>query len=321
MSDELIAAGIDLGGTKIHSVIAAQDGRVLGEDRRLTEAREGVDAVIGRMAASVRQALAQAGLGVERLAGVGISSPGPVDTERGVVTDAPNLLGWHEVPVVRLVSEALGVPALLENDAAAAAYGECRFGAGRGRKHVLYVTVSTGIGGGVIVDGRLYRGASGAAGEVGHLVLDDEGPACNCGSRGCLEAIASGTAIARDAAEAIAAGRSSLMAGLAKSSPLDAELVGEAAERGDEAAQAIIDRAGYYLGLGLTGLLNCFNPEVLIIGGGLTGLGDRYLGRAIRTARERAFPQMVADVTIATAELGERSGALGVAALVLEQGR
>jgi glucokinase len=312
---------VDLGGTKIHSLLTTAEGRVLGEDRCLTQASEGPDAVIGRLISCLRRALDQAGLTADEIVGVGISSPGPCDPARGVVTNAPNLPGWHEISLARIVGEALGVPALLENDAAAACYGEYRFGAGQGFQHIIYVTLSTGIGGGIIIDGKLYGGASGAAGEVGHLILDEEGPLCNCGSRGCLEAFASGLAIARDAAAALEAGRGPLLAELAGAESPTAELVHQAALRGDAVSREIIERAGRHLGLGLAGLLNCFNPQALILGGGLLGLGDLYLGPALRMAREGAFAQIVADVTITIARLGERAGALGAAALIIERER
>jgi len=312
------AVGIDLGGTKIHTVVATPDGEVLGEDRRPTLASEGPDAVLGRLIASIRRSLASAGPPSGEIAGVGISSPGPCDPRRGVVTNAPNLPGWHEIPIVRIVSEQLGVPALLENDANAACYGEFRFGAGRGHQHIIYVTLGTGIGGGIIIDGKIYEGASGAAGEVGHIIIDQDGPPCNCGGRGCLEALASGPAIARAAEAAIAAGRSTALTQIAAGTSLTPELVLEAAEGGDAVAREVIEGAGYQLGLGLVSLLNCFDPQALILGGGLLGLGDLYLGPAVRLARERAFAQIVADVTITTATLGERAGALGAAALVMD---
>ena len=315
---ERLAAGVDLGGTKIHTVVAAAGGRVLGEDRRPTEAAEGPDAVVVRIAASVRAAAAEAGVNIEALLGVGLSSPGPCDPKRGVVTDAPNLPGFHHFPITRLVGEALGLPVLLENDANAACYGEYRFGAGRGLRHIVYVTLGTGIGGGIIIDGRIYEGASGAAGEVGHIVVDHDGPPCNCGGRGCVEALASGPAIARAAAEAVAEGRSAALAELAGGGALTAELVHEAALKGDETSREIISRAGYFLGLGLIGVLNTLNPEALILGGGLLGLGDLYLGPAINTAKTDSFEQIMADVTITTAMLGARAGALGAAALVMD---
>ena len=318
MSDQRPALGVDLGGTKIHSLVTTPDGQVLGEDRCLTEAAQGPDAVIERLVASLRRALEAAGLGVEAVVGVGVSSPGPCDPARGIVGDAPNLLGWHEVPIVRIVSEALGVPAVLENDGAAACYGEYRFGVGRGHRHIVYVTLGTGIGGGILIDGRIYQGASGAAGEVGHLILVEDGPRCNCGARGCLEALASGTAIAREAAAVVESGRSPLLAKLAAGGRATPELAHKAALQGDAASREVIARAGRYLGLGLVGILSSFNPQALILGGGLIGLGDFYLEPALRTARDTAFAQILEDVTICTAELGERSGALGAAALVME---
>ncbi len=317
MTAEPISVGVDLGGTKIHTVVAKADGAVLGEDRRPTEATQGPDAVVARIAASVRAACELAGVSVESVAGVGISSPGPCDPKRGVVTNAPNLPGFHDVHITRLVSEALGRPVLLENDANAACYGEFRFGAGRGLRHVVYVTLGTGIGGGIIIDGKIYEGASGAAGEVGHIIIDPDGPPCNCGARGCVEALASGPAIAREAKRAIAEGRSPIMAGLAGDSRPTAELVLRAAQQGDAVAREIIRSAGHSLGIGLIGVLNCLNPEALILGGGLIGLGDLYLEPAITTAKSGAFEQIMSDVTITLASLGERSGALGAAALVM----
>ncbi len=317
MSKRLLAAGVDLGGTKIYSLVADAEGNVLADDRRPTLAAEGANAVIDRIVASVRRALDEANVDSREIVGLGISTPGPCDPRRGIVTEAPNL-GWVEVPLVELVSKVLGVPALLENDAASAAYGEMKFGAGRGKRHILYVTLGTGIGGGIIIDGQIYGGASGAAGEVGHIVLEPDGVACNCGARGCLEALASGTAIAREAAAALAAGRSDLMAELAAGKELTAELVLEAAQQGDSAAKGVIEQAGRYLGLGLVGLLNIFNPETLILGGGLIGLGDLYLGPAFEAARECGFEQILADVTMTTAQLGGRSGALGAAALMID---
>ena len=318
MPARVLAAGVDLGGTKIYSLIADANGNVLADDRRPTQAAEGSDAVIDRIVASVRQALDEANVDSREIVGLGISTPGPCDPRRGIVTEAPNL-GWSDVPLVDLVSKKLGVPALLENDAAAAAYGEMKFGAGRGKRHILYVTLGTGIGGGIIIDGQIYGGASGAAGEVGHLVLEPDGVACNCGARGCLEALASGPAIAREAAAAVTAGRSDVMAKMAAGRELTAELVLEAAQQGDPAAKDVIERAGRYLGLGLVGLLNVFNPEALILGGGLIGLGDLYLGPAFEAARECGFEQVLADVTMTTAKLGGRSGALGAAALMIDR--
>ena len=172
MRSALLYAAVDLGGTKVRAVVADGSGRVLGDDIRPSGAADGLEAVLGRMVASLDAALARAGVEREQLAGLGIASPGAVDVERGVVPNAPQLPGWQDVPLARLMAERVGVAALLENDASAAALGEHRFGAGRGTRHMLYLTVSTGVGGGIIIDGELYRGKSGAAGELGHVIID-----------------------------------------------------------------------------------------------------------------------------------------------------
>ncbi len=321
MTERRLAVGVDLGGTKIYSLTATAEGEVLGEDRCPTQAAAGPEAVIGRLVESVRRALDQAGATTDEIVGVGLSTPGPCDPARGIVTNPPNLPGWGDVPLARFVSERLGVPTVLENDAAAACYGELRFGAGRGYQHIVYVTLGTGIGGGIIIDGRIYGGASGAAGEVGHLIIAEDGPLCGCGNRGCLEALASGLAIAREAAAALDGGRCPVLAELVDEATPTAELVHQAALQGDATAREIIERAGHHLGLGLAGLLNCFNPQALILGGGLLGLGDLYLEPAMRTARAGAFDQILADVTITQAKLRERAGALGAAALIIEHER
>ncbi len=313
-------AGVDLGGTKILSAVIAPGGRILGSDRCHTEAARGPDAVIERMVASVRRAAAEAGLRESDLHGVGICAPGPCDLERQVVTHPPNLPGWHDVPVARIMGEALGLPALLENDANAAAYGEFHFGAGRPYRHMVYITISTGIGGGLIIDGSVYRGASGGAGEVGHMTIEAQGPPCGCGRRGHLEALASGTAIAREAGALVDEGQSPVLARLVREGhPLDAETVHLAAGQGDADARGVIERAGRYLGLGLANIINVFNPQAIVIGGGLVGMGDMILGPARAAAQEEAFPDSFSDVEILEAELGERAGVLGVAALATEK--
>jgi len=314
-----LTIGVDLGGTKIETVVADADGTVLGEDLRPTLAAEGPAAVIARIADSIHEACGKANVAPAGTLGIGISSPGPAKPKEGIVTDAPNLPGWHDIHVTKLLSDAIGVPSLLENDANAAAYGELRFGAAQGLQHIVYVTLGTGIGGGIIIDGKIYEGASGAAGEVGHMIVLPDGPVCNCGNRGCVEALSAGPAIARDAAALIAGGKAAKLAELAGESPLTAKLVYEAALQGDDEAREIIHRAGYYLGLGLVGILNIFDPQALILGGGLVNMGDLYLGPALDTARKGAFPQIAADALITTAKLGSRAGALGAAALVISR--
>jgi glucokinase len=311
--------GIDLGGTKILSLVASTKGETLARNRRPTRAQEGPQAVIARMAESLNAAARKAGLDVGRLAGVGVVSPGPIDFASGVVGDSPNLPGWDAVPLGDQMRAALGVPIFVDNDANAAALGECTFGAGRGYRHVIYITVSTGIGGGIIIDGRVYRGTSGAAGEVGHQVIEDGGPLCSCGRRGCLEELASGTAIAHRACELLAEGKGARIAEMAnENEPPTAETVQRAAREGDPEARRIIEEAGHYLGVGLANLVNIFNPELIIIGGGLTNMGRMLLDPARQVVRREPFAQARADVRIVRAALGDRVGALGAAALAME---
>jgi glucokinase len=310
---------VDLGGSKILSVIAQGDGRRLAEDRRSTSAEEGPEVVLERIVGSLEQALAKAGLQQGDLAAVGICSPGPCDINAGVIGWGPNLPGWRDVPICRYLEERLGVPASLENDASAAALGEHVYGAGRECRHLIYITVSTGIGGGLIIDGRLYRGATGVAGEIGHMTIDPEGPLCGCGKRGCLEAFASGTAIAARGEELVAQGGSALLARLAQEQGgITAETVCRAAEEGDSASQSIIRRAGYYLGIGLANYVNIFNPEIIIIGGGLAKVGDLLLGPARAEMEARAIQEALKAVQLKPAELGDYVGVMGMVALLRE---
>ena len=315
MSD--VYAGIDLGGTKILVVIADAAGRVLGSDRIPTLASQGPDAVIDRICQAVLGAAGDAKLEVSQLRAAGISAPGPIESAEGVITDPPNLPGWHNVPLARIVRERLGVPALLENDANCAGVGEHNFGAGRGFRHMIFITISTGIGGGIIIDNELYAGASGAAGEVGHMgVAPGAGRICGAGHPGCLEAYASGTAIAARAREAIAEGRLPRVTQLVKEQPpLSAQTVYLAAEQGEAEAASIIREAGIYLGIGLATLINAFNPQAIVLGGGLTHMGERILGPAVETARVRSFAQSFTDVRIIEGELGDRAAALGAIAV------
>jgi glucokinase len=314
-------AGVDLGGTKILVLVADAEGRVVGSARIPTLAAQGPDAVITRIADAVRQAAADAGADAASLRATGISAPGPIDAAAGVITDPPNLPGWHNVPLARILGEQLGVPAILENDANCGAVGEHNFGAGRGYRHLIFVTISTGIGGGVIINNELYAGASGAAGEVGHIAVSVDGPACGAGHVGCLEAFASGTAIAARAREMIVAGGLPRTARMAEHNPpLSAETVFLAGQQGEAEATALITEAGRYLGIGLASIINAFNPQAIVLGGGLTNMGETLLGPAVEVARARSFGQSFMDVRIVEGELGERAAALGALAVARNRG-
>jgi glucokinase len=311
-----VFGGIDLGGTKILVLISDAGGNVLGQARLATEASQGAAAVIERIAGAARTAAAEAKVEVSTVRAIGVSAPGPVDTAEGVITDPPNLPGWHNVPLARILRERLGRPAVLENDANCQGVAEHEYGAGQGYRHMIFITVSTGIGAGMILDGELYAGTSGAAGEVGHLSVAADGPVCGAGHVGCLEAFASGTAIANRARELIAAGMLPRTARIAEHNPpLDAEDVFRAGEEGEAEAAAIIERAGRYLGMGLASLVNTLNPQAIVLGGGVINMGEKILGPAIDTARQRSFAQSFSDVQIIEGKLGERAAALGAIAV------
>ena len=311
---------IDLGGTKVRSIVVDASGRILGDDIRLSDAAEGLEVVLDRMVECLDASLAKAGVKREGLAALGVASPGAVDAVRGIVPDAPQLPGWKDVPLARLLGERFGLPTLLENDATAAALGEHRFGAGRGCRHMLYITISTGVGGGIIIDGEMYRGASGAAGEFGHVIIVADGPPCGCGGRGCLESLVSGTAIARWGEELVATGKSPLLAEMReREGPVTAEMMSRAVKAGDEAALECAGEVGYYLGVALAGFVNVFNPEVIVIGGGVSLSGEMFMDKARATMEQLAMRQPLKDVRLELSALGDFGGALGMVARLREE--
>ncbi|MFQ5874760.1 MAG: ROK family protein, partial [Dehalococcoidia bacterium] len=243
------------------------------------------------------------------------------DPETGVLFTSPNLPGWRGVPLRDIIEKRLGKKTFLINDANAAAIGELCFGGARGARNFLYITISTGIGGGVVIEGKIFTGAAGAAGEVGHMTIDENGPLCNCGNKGCWEALASGTALAGEARRRIqeGAGTSLLDHADGNIERVTAQVIQTAAEQGDPLAKELIAQTSYYLGVGLANLINLFNPELIVIGGGLSNMGDTLLGPAYRMAEERAFKEAYQAVRFVRAELGRNSGVLGAAAFALQE--
>jgi len=311
--------GIDLGGTKIITALVDTEGRIIFRDYRETEAARGPAAVMARMIDAASRVMNGGGVAAAQISAVGVAAPGPIDARSGIVTTPPNLPGWKDMPLRQLIQDELGLPTALENDANAAALAEHRFGAGRGTKHMIYVTASTGIGGGFILNGELYNGATGGAGEIGHMTILPQGPHCGCGNRGCLEALASGRAIARDARERVKCGVPTLIADLAEGDleRISAKLVAQAAAQGDMEAQEILDEAMTYLGVGMANLVNLFNPELIVIGGGLTKMGARLFDPVRRIIDRRAFRTAAQVVKIVPAQLGDDVGVLGAAAVAM----
>lgn len=313
--------GIDLGGTKILTAVANVQGKMLSRDHSITPAKEGQEAVLNSILESVNRALDQAHMAAADLTAIGVGAPGLSNPETGILFTSPHLPGWKDVPLRDIIEKQLGRKAFLINDANAAAVGELYFGAGRGARNFIYITVSTGIGGGIIIDGKIYTGSAGTAGELGHMVIDDEGPHCNCGNNGCWETLSSGTALAREARRRIKEGAATSILKYTDENieKINAEAIHEAAQAGDKLANELIAWSAYYLGIGLANLINIFNPEVIVIGGGLSNIGDMLLKPAFEEAGRRAFKQSYQAVRFARAELGRNSGVLGAAAYALEK--
>jgi glucokinase len=286
VADRSILA-IDLGGTQIRAAHVSPDRTV--SCRRAVETRdeEGVEAVIDRICATARAVLEDAQqAGLPAPLGIGICSPGPLDPWQGVVVAPPNLAGWRDVPLTARVEEAMGLPTFLERDTNAAVMSEWRFGAAKGADDVIYVTVSTGIGGGVVVDGRPVIGKDGTAGEIGHITVDIDGPICGDGQPGHAEAIGSGRSIAREGRELLKRGEAPGLAALAADAEVDAELVARAADEGDAACQRVLDRAWVAIGAMCAGLVNTLNPEVIVLGGSI-GCNRPELPSAVRAEIDR----------------------------------
>jgi len=319
-ADDLIL-GIDLGGTKILTAVANSQGKILSRDHSITPAKKGYEAVIQSILESAHRALEQANIAISALTAIGVGAPGISNPETGILFTSPNLPGWRDVPLRDIMQKRLGKKTFLINDANAAALGELYFGAARGARNFIYITISTGIGGGIIIDGKIYIGAIGAAGEVGHMTIDDDGPICNCGNRGCWETLASGTALAREAKHRIKEGVRTSILEYAEGDveKVTAQVIHNAAEHGDNLAKELIARTGYYVGVGLANLINIFNPELIVIGGGLSNIGDMLLGPAFKVAGERAYKEAFQAVRFASAELGRNSGVLGAAAFALRE--
>jgi len=304
---------VDLGGTQIRAALVTSDRTVHCRRAIPTVDEEGVEAVIGRIievAAAVRSDAASEGLPAP--VGVGLSSPRPLDPWRGVVLLAPNLAGWRNITLAPPVAEAVGLPAFLERDTNVAVMAEWRYGAAAGTRSAIYITVSTGIGGGVIIDGRPLIGPDGTAGEVGHMALELDGPRCGCGGIGHVEAIASGTALAREARALLSRSTDSPLGRLAASGgDVDAALVARAAELGDTACVALLERAWTAVGALCASLVNLLDPEVIVIGGSIAKHHPRLFEVARLELDRRAIPILLEGVRIEPATLGDDVSLIG----------
>jgi glucokinase len=308
--------GVDLGGTKIASVITDNEGNILNSDLRETQAAEGTDKILQRIYDSIGTVAKD---NLESVKGIGVISPGPVNIRKGVIINAPNLQ-WNNIPIVKLIKDKFPLPCILENDANGAAYAEKKFGVGKQFNDLIYITVSTGIGGGIIVGGEIVHGRDDSAGEIGHLSVVDWGPLCGCGHRGCLETVSSGTAIARQAKNLIQDGVPSLILDLVNGelNQITSKTVAEAAEKGDLLARRILFRAFDYLGIAVANLVQIFNPEMIIIGGGVSKIGKPLFDQVWQVVREHTYPHTIQGLQIVPSSIGDNLGALGAAAVAIK---
>ena len=312
-----LALAFDLGGTELRGALVGRGGEVVARVSEPTMTEAGSEAVIGRIIALAKKLLDEHPRA--KVIGIGACAPGPLDPKAGIVIGPPTLSGWHNVPMIDILGRQFGLPVRLENDANAAALGEWRFGAGRGTSSLVFVTVSTGIGGGVIADGHIYHGRRGLAAEIGHMTITNESERCFCGNVGCFEAVGSGTALGREATRLTAPGDGSLLRRLARDGDVSARHVVEAARTGDAAARQLIAAEAKWLGIGFTNLLHLYSPDLIVMGGGLSN-GFDLLAPGIRaTIDQRAMP-VYRDVPIVPAELGDRAGLVGAASLILWEG-
>ncbi|WP_111938202.1 ROK family protein [Clostridium paraputrificum] len=309
--------GVDLGGTKISTAISTIEGNILANVVLPTKAEEGEVAVLGRIIQSIDEVIVGSSTSIDEVEAIGIGSPGPLDAKKGIIITTPNL-PFKDYNLVQPLKEKYNIPVYLDNDANAAAIGEYMFGAGKGKESIIYFTVSTGVGGGAVLDGKVYRGHTSNALEIGHTTVNPNGPRCNCGNLGCLEAMSSGTAIAKKGKEAVS---TNVETSLKKYDTVTSYEVFKEAEAGDEVAKDIIDNALTYLGIGVANAIATFDPEMIIIGGGVSKAGDIVFDTVKKVVNKRCFKSMAESCEIVPAGLGSDAGVVGAVALAIIESR
>jgi len=319
---DLYVVGVDLGGTKTLASVISPTGEVLCRVKVKTPAQDSPQAVLASVAASVENAIAESKIARSLVRGVGIGVPGPLDPESGVVKVAPNL-GWKDAPVKAILEKHLGLTVFVENDVNAGTVGEHRLGAGVGVKDLIGIFVGTGIGGGLIFNGRLYHGFGKVAGEIGHMIIQVNGPRCGCGNRGCFEAMASRTAIVRDLSKAMAKGQKTMLSKMVEGKDLQktgSSVLAEAYRAGDKLTVKVLKRAARYCGMAVASLLNLLNPEMVVLGGGVVeALGADYVARVAKVAKKRTFEVTFEGVRIVPAQLGDDAVLLGAACIARDR--
>ncbi len=305
-----LVAAVDMGATHLNLAIADFSAKIIGEKSLPLDIRKGPQACMPEVISNLKALLSEYGVSSPQLMAIGIGVPGPVITDAGMVVSPPIMPGWDGYPIRQTLEQEFGCAVSLNNDAELGALGEWAYGAGRGEKNLAFIKVGSGIGAGLIINQQIYGGTTGSAGEIGHITIDENGPLCTCGSRGCLEAFAGGHAIALQAKKLVESGKRTLLSSIPVEN-LTAQEVAKAARRGDLPSQEIIMRAGTSIGIAIAGLVNLFNPGAVIIGGGVAQSGDLLTTSIRQAVRERSLRASERGVHITTAMLGRRSSLMG----------
>uniref|UniRef100_UPI0040268E91 ROK family protein n=1 Tax=Candidatus Scatousia sp. TaxID=3085663 RepID=UPI0040268E91 len=309
--------GIDVGGTNVKIALVDSDGKIGYSNTIPTRAEMGYEYTINNMKQAIRDLMTETKLSAKDIEGIGFGLPGQVDFKSGIVRLITNIPGWVEIPLAKMIEDEFHIPTRIDNDVRCAALGELNFGAGKGCENLICITVGTGIGSGLIINGRLVRGASNAAGEIGHIKLQmHDGPICGCGDTGCLEAFASGPSIVAMAEEYIMGGKSTKYREMANGGAITPFIVAEAAKAGDPVARRIFTRMGEYIGIGMASVVNLLNPERIIVGGGVADAGDILLTPLKETIKKRAMKIAGETVQVVPAQLGNTAGVIGASLLI-----
>jgi glucokinase-like ROK family protein len=316
-----IVAGIDVGATSIDLGIADFSGRLLVRYAESATVKDGPIRILGRVCSLLEKLLQENNLDAVHLQGIGIGVPGPVDFSLGILVSPPIMPGWDRYPIIETIHQWFPTSnVVVDNDVNMMALGEIHQGSGKGIDNLIFIKIGTGIGAGIVSEGKIYRGASGCAGDIGHICVDKNGPICHCGNKGCLEAIAAGPAIAERALQAAQAGKSSIIMNLYEKNGhiLQAEDVGNASREGDALAIEVIRESGQYIGDVLAGLVNFYNPEMIVIGGGVSNLGNLLLSTIRQTVLHRSLPLATRDLQIVFSDIGQTTGVIGAINLAMD---
>ncbi len=315
--NKTLLIGVDLGGTNMRVGMVTSDGRMVHRLILPTRVTLGLDKVVERIIKAIQEVINQTIVPGNQIKGIGIGSPGTIDIQSGIIISSPNFPKWKQVPLKHMIEEKLSIPTFMDNDANAFAFGEKWVGAGKEVQSLVCLTLGTGVGGGIILNGRIWHGADGMAAEIGHMTVLPDGLKCNCGNYGCLESYASASSIVRRVCNAIQSGKLTMVLDYAKGNleNITSDLVYQAALKGDELAIHIMNETATFLGIGIANLINLLNPEMIVVGGGLTNAWDIIYPVTLKEVQKRALSEMAKRVKIVRASLGDNSGIIGAAGI------